>query len=477
MKFHRIQHRIILLFVLLAVVLIVVSGWTLQWMIHQSLEAELARKLTAVASIASVQYSEEEIDFLCRGLGPRATERLRQSLLNLRERTNLRRIYFFDLDGRSLLDTEETAAGQPYYNLRFHQREMAALREGSTASTILFQDMDGHPAMTGFAPLFSGGEPVGGVGVDGSVTFLDAISRLRTRLYVIGALGALAAVLLGALLARTITRPVNALVKASRQIRDGDYRAPISLASSDEIGTLAATMEEMREGVLERERELKSMLAGVAHEIRNPLGGIELFIGLLAERVATDEEAQKHVQRISREVGQLKSIVESFLEYARPKQPNPEPCRLGDVLEETASLLESQLTGRGAKLVCAPPGSPAQDPPVAADPQHLKQIFLNLLRNAVQAQADAGEIRISWRETAAGVAVSLADAGEGIPPEAQQRIFEPFFTTRGSGTGLGLAIVKNLVEANGGSIRLVRSDQDGTIFDIILRKAGGPVSR
>jgi signal transduction histidine kinase len=325
--------------------------------------------------------------------------------------------------------------------------------------------------MTGFAPLIAEGKPVGGVGVEGSVTFLDAVGRLRTRLYVIGALGALAAVLVGGLLARTITRPVNALVDASQTIGGGNYSAPIAVRSADEIGALAATMEEMRQNVLERERDLKAMLAGVAHEIRNPLGGIELFIGLLSDHVAADEEAQAHVGRIAKEVSQLKGIVEDFLEYARPKAPTPEPCRLQSILAETVSLVENELAKRRVELTIDPPHP---DPPIETDPQHLKRIFLNLLRNAAQAQPDRGRISISWQKSERGVAVTFTDAGEGIPPEAQERIFEPFFTTRESGTGLGLAIVKSLVEANGGSIRLVRSDQDGTAFEIAFREVGGP---
>jgi signal transduction histidine kinase len=470
MRQHRIQHRIILLFVLFAVAVFLISGWTLQWMIRQSLEAELGRKLTAVASAAAILLSEEEIDYLRRGLGPRATQRLRQSLLDLQDRTSLKRIYFFDLDGRSLLDTEDVAAGEPYYQLRFYQREMEAIRAGSTAHTILFRDIHDRPAMTGLAPLITAGKTVGGVGVEGSATFLDALGRLQTRLYVIGLLGALAAVLLGALLARTITRPVNALVAASRKIGSGDYSETIAVQSRDEIGTLAATMEDMRKSVLERERELKAMLAGVAHEIRNPLGGIELFVGLLSDHVAADAEPKKHVQRIAREVAQLKGIVESFLEYARPKSPTPEPCSLDGLLRETASLLDSQMTSRDIALSIEPPDP---DPPVEADPQHLKRIFLNLLRNALQAVPDGGKIRIWWQQAGREVKVTLADTGSGIPPEAAGRIFDPFFTTRQSGTGLGLAIVKTLVEANGGSIQLVRSGQDGTIFDIMLRRANG----
>jgi signal transduction histidine kinase len=135
--------------------------------------------------------------------------------------------------------------------------------------------------------------------------------------------------------------------------------------------------------------------------------------------------------------------------------------------------MEGQMTSRRVLLSFDPP---EPDPPVEADPQHLRRIFLNLIRNAVQAQPDGGEIRISWQNTERGVTVSMTDRGGGIPLEVQDQVFEPFFTTRESGTGLGLAIVKSLVEANGGGIRLVRSDQGGTEFDITLRRYDGLAS-
>jgi len=465
MRFHRIQHRIILLFVLFATVVLALSGWTLQWSLRQSLEAELGHKLTAVASAVAVQYGEEEVTYLQRGLGPRATERMRETLLRMKAEAELKRIYLFDLDGRSLLDTDAVLAGEPYHQLRFYQQEMAAIGAGSATSTILFQDREDAPAMTGFAPLLAGGEAVGGVGVEGSVTFLDAVGDLRTRLYVIGLFGVLAAILVGGLLARTITRPVHELVGASRKIASGDYRAPIVTRTSDEIGALATTMEEMREGVLTRERELKAMLAGVAHEIRNPLGGIELFVGLLGDDVAGNKEADQRVARIGREVGQLKGLVESFLEYARPKTPAPEACGLGSVVGECLSLVEDQLMANGIKVTI---DMPAPEPAVTADPQHLKQIFLNLLRNAIQAQPEGGVITIAGSRSGVTCCLTVSDAGDGIPPEARARIFEPFFTTRQSGTGLGLAMVKSLVEANGGGIQLVSSGVNGTVFDMTL---------
>lgn len=468
MNLHRIQHRIVFFFVLLVVVILIIGGWTLYWTVRRSLETELGNKLTAVAGAATVQFDEDEIGFLLQGVGPRARSRLHLRLLRLRESVSVKRISLFTPDGNSLIDTEESVLpGSIYFDLRFYSREIEEIRNGRTAHTILFRDIDGRPTMSGYAPLRIGPDIVGGVRVDGSVTFLGSVTRLRNRLLALGIACTLAAVLLGILLARTITSPVERLAAASEGIARGELDRPIPPASRGEIGVLAHAMEDMRKRILERERELKAMLAGVAHEIRNPLGGIELFIGLLTDDLDTEAEARAHVDRIVGEVRHLKEIVESFLDYARPRKPVPEACRIGHMLTESIELLRPQIDERGISV------SGSGDPDCAAwvDPHHLKRIVLNLLQNALQSQHGGG-VTVSWSIDDA-VILRIRDGGGGIPEEAQEHIFNPFFTTREKGTGLGLSIVKGLVEANGGTIRLLRSDGHGTEFEVTLPVSPG----
>jgi signal transduction histidine kinase len=229
-------------------------------------------------------------------------------------------------------------------------------------------------------------------------------------------------------------------------------------------------MEEMRKGVVERERELKAMLAGVAHEIRNPLGGIELFTGLLNDEVTQNGEAKKHVDRISKEVAHLKEIVDSFLTYARPQEPQKESCSIKEAISEVVPLVENQLQSQHIALTLPEDLNKAN---VWMDPKHLKRIVLNLFQNAIQAMPDGGKINIRWKEIDDSVVHLFKDTGEGIPDEIREKIFVPFFTSREKGTGLGLSIVKELVEVNGGAIRLIKSDKNGTEFEIKLQRYTG----
>lgn len=463
MIFHRIHIRLILAFILFVATLLIASGWMLHWVMRQSLEAELGRKLMAVARAATVQFDFDDVTFLVQNTGPRTRHRLRQRLEQLRDVTGVERIYIFDANNRSLIDTDTTiVVGAQLHSLRFRPREMNAIREGQAVHTVLFESIEGEPTMSAYAPLTSDAEFQAGIGVDGSVTFLDAVSKLQNRLYWIGVGGLLVSILLGLALAVSIRRPLQKLIDASDRIGKGEYDEPIPKLGESEIGHLAVTMEDMRLGILERERELKAMLAGVAHEIRNPLGGIELFAGLLSDELKSGSEAETHINRISREVSQLKEIIDHFLIYARPRDPNPEPCDLRDVLDEVHQLLIQEIKDQKIRINQSIPSRIK----IFVDPMHLKRIFLNLFRNAIQAMPMGGELTIHVEDEAGIVRCTISDEGTGIAKEIQDRIFTPFFTTRQQGTGLGLSIVRGLIEANGGTIRLTASDDRGTHFEL-----------
>jgi signal transduction histidine kinase len=465
---HRIQYRLIFFLVTLVIIILTLSGWSLLWVIRQSLETELGKKLESVAGAASAYFDEAEIEYLIRGLGPRTRGRFRGKLLRLKEITDSKYIYIFDLDEKSILDTDEkTETGRIYFRLQFHKQEIQKIQEGKTSHSVLFEGIDGHPTMTGFAPLLLRGNVVGGVAVHGSVTFLSAVRILQQRFYLIGIAGTLAAIILSVFIARTITHPVNKLVNASKEIGAGNYDQAIPVLSKSEIGILAQTMEEMRKGIIGREQQLKAMLAGVAHEIRNPLGGIELFTGLLEDEVKDNNTAVAQVERISKEVSHLKEIVNSFLEYARPQVPRKEECSTYCTIREVASLLDEEIKKHEIQLVIPDKSNKIT---VWCDPNHLKRILLNLMQNAIQVMTAQGKLRLQVKETSRRVSLIIKDTGPGIPPEIQNKIFTPFFTTREKGTGLGLSIVKGLVEANDGTIRIVRTDRTGTEFEVCFKE-------
>jgi signal transduction histidine kinase len=253
----------------------------------------------------------------------------------------------------------------------------------------------------------------------------------------------------------------------SARIGQGRLDEPIRVRGKDEIALLARTMEGMRGDLAGRERDLKTMLAGVAHEIRNPLGGIALFTGLLSREVADRPAARSLADRISNEVQVLKRIVDGFLEFAKPEEPMKEDLAAGPLLRDALALLAGTVSERPVAFVV--------DPALEAvflrvDPVHFKRIALNILRNAVQAMPRGGTVRVQGSLTANRVRLCFADTGSGIPDSIRGNLYKPFFTTREKGTGLGLSIVRKLAELNGGTVELARSGPDGTEFCLTLER-------
>lgn len=233
----------------------------------------------------------------------------------------------------------------------------------------------------------------------------------------------------------------------------------------------------MEERLAEREKlsALGLLVSGVAHDLKNPLGGISGYTQLLLEEEC-DAERMESLQRIMGEVQRCNRIVNDLLSFARRVPSDREPVELARVLHDTVELRERQLHSAASRIQLA---VDASLPPVVGDGHQLQQVFLNILINAEQALRDGGEIiRVEAYEAPPSTArdmqrrwvqVSFYNDGPAIPSDVLPRIFDPFVTTKGrdEGTGLGLAICRRIVTEHGGDID-VESGEEGTTFRIFL---------
>ena len=456
-------------FVLLAMVVVGGSGWVLYERALDSLERQMGNHLVAEVGLIAAGINGETVMRLRPGYESKSfyrnyTERLRRA----REMVGARRIYVFDRDGRSLLDTEPgIAIGREYPRLKYRDRmEVEGIWEGEATHTLLFTDAAGLDYMTGYAPVSTAsGKVVAGVAVDIGPGYTRAVHRFKQSVYFFAGLSALLTLGVALLLARTLTRPIQRLVTAAREIGRGNLGNAVDTSGRDEIGYLGETMEEMRRKLLARDAQLRQMLSGVAHEIRNPLGGIEIYAGLIADDLPQGDSRRQHIHKVIDEVRNLDRVIGEFLAFARQAPPDPESVRVARLAEDAAFLLSPEMEGAAVEY----DQQISPELAVFADPEQIKRALVNLMKNGVQAMAGAGG-RLSVRAEAdgAGVCVEIEDTGPGIPRQVQERLFEPFFTTREKGSGLGMAIARQAVEENRGRIDVASEPGRGTTVTLHL---------
>jgi signal transduction histidine kinase len=219
---------------------------------------------------------------------------------------------------------------------------------------------------------------------------------------------------------------------------------------------------------LSRAKHLSSlgeMVAGVSHEIRNPLGIISSSAELLKKKMETEDTSSKIPDIIIEESTRLNNIITDFLNFAKPKAPNLFACRVEDVIAKNIRLLYSQVKDDNYAIRTHSNG---KTPVIRADADMLYQAFLNILINAMQAMPEGGGIDITLKGGDKSVWITFEDEGCGVSDKSMEKIWDPFFTTKNKGTGLGLGIVKNIIEAHEGQIRIDNRSEGGTRVTIRL---------
>jgi signal transduction histidine kinase len=263
------------------------------------------------------------------------------------------------------------------------------------------------------------------------------------------------------------------------QVRDEEDHAIGAVMFFKDL-TRVEQLEE-RERLRDRLASLGEMAAGIAHELKNPLAGIEVVAGLLRRQVPDSPDAQALFADLMSEAKLANSIVVAMLEFVRPIRLQVEQTDLSEVLHQSVSLAERKVPrGEIALQVDVPFGLPMID----GDQHQLCQVFTNLLMNAFEALDGKGHLTVSAQlvntdhesdSHAAGpvVVVDVADDGPGVPVDLLDRIFNPFFTTKPTGTGLGLPIVRKIVDAHEGTIDLTSAPGQGTRFRVTLPVSNG----
>jgi signal transduction histidine kinase len=226
------------------------------------------------------------------------------------------------------------------------------------------------------------------------------------------------------------------------------------------------------------------LAAGIAHEIKNPLAGIAGATQILAKEFTGDDPRRQVTQEILKLIERLDTTIKDLLEFARPSPPESVLTNLSDLMSRTLFLVERmpEKKDQGVEIVV---DIDREMPLVPVDPDQIRQVFLNMAVNAVQAMRDGGTLTVTMRSGAdeelgevqpadSYIVISFEDTGSGMDEAQQRSIFTPFYTTKTQGTGLGLPITMRIIEQHGGRITVQSAPGRGTVFRIYLRKEQAP---
>ena len=432
---------------------------------RRALEDELGRRLSTAAAGAAATLLPEQLRAFGAGDEDSLTAaNVRRRLEAARMRLGVRRVLAVTPELETRGDTSAVLAlGAHAYELDADRAEIARAAGGTPTASPLFVGHDGVPYKRGYAAVGDGSDVAGIVAVEGAADYPAVLAAFRRSMIRTGVGALLAVLLLTVWISQRISRPVARLAQAAARLGRGDLTAPIPIETRDEIGVLAQTLEETRAALRARDERMQMMLAGIAHEVRNPLGGLELYAGLLRDALGNQPERLEEVARIEREVGHLKAVVNEFLEFARRPGLRLEAVPLRPLFEEIREL--TSVPGGAVVEIGAPDGLA-----VRADAVQLRRALLNLARNAVTA-ARKGRVRIGAEADDARIRLEVRDDGPGVPSELREKIFTPFFTTREKGTGLGLAFVREIVRDHGGEVDVRDAPGGGSVFSFELPRA------
>lgn len=303
-------------------------------------------------------------------------------------------------------------------------------------------------------------------------------SQIRSAAFLAAGAGLLVAIVLSSWAAARVTRPVEDLANAAREVARGKWDASVETNSHDEIGELAASFNVMTRDLLDQREKLvqaervaawRELARRLAHELKNPLFPLQLTVeNLLRSRERGDKEFnetfQENAATLLSEIANLKNIISRFSDFSKMPQPQVQEVQLSDVIESALKIFNAQLEANHIQII-----REFSDPdPVAADPDLLHRAISNLASNAIEAMPDGGRLTVRTVQTASSATIEISDTGPGLAPEESVRVFTPYYTSKPNGTGLGLAIVQSIVSDHGGRISVNSEPGCGTTFIIEL---------
>ncbi len=476
-SYYRI--RIIISFTVFTVILVIIISMVSYSFLRDLYLNQLAEQVNIVTQMISRQIPSQYTDLLSLGLPTKSIENaFRQIFLkNLPASGGHSEIFIFDKNYKIVVHSDSSIhPGTSDPRLLLNQKEITGLNINQGTASMPFKGNDGKWYLWGFYRLNTDNW----LAVRESASRFQKVESFSTVFWLFGLGGALLAVIIGWLMARSVTKPLNKLVTFSKELGSGNFQTEMPSKMKGEIGVLARAMNLMRNKISEDQKEKENILAQIAHEIRNPLGGIELLAGLAKEDLVKQKikidpdkigESSNYLDRILKEVHRLKSLIVSYLNFSRPSTSNPQLVSTKNIVDEVINIYQNRLNDKNINLTVE-----LNDDKILFDPAQLKQVIMNLLSNSIESVSTNSKIEILSRKNEIYWEFAISDDGPGIPEKNLHSIFNPFFTSKKNGTGLGLSICKKLCDENRTDIFVQNNENKGLPAGrqgctFILRKA------
>lgn len=458
-----IKTKIILTFSLLTAILVIITARVGYLSVREIYLDQLSDQTNLLTRLIAGEINPKYLPFLDGGGEDNlALSMYQKTIQSKAQEMFLPNIFIFNDQFKILAQSaDEPGSGSSEPRLLLNRTEIQALGIGESTASLPFKGADGAWYLWGFYRL----NETHWLGIRENAARLERVEALSNIFWLIGITGVLVTIFFGWILAYTIARPIDRLVSFSSRLGKGKFDASLPDGVKGELATLAGALDKMRRDLARFHKEKETMLAQIAHEIRNPLGGIELLAGLVKEDLAQSSISTEYINKILDEIAGLKALITSYLNYSRPLPAAPETVFVGEVIQEIEEIVSPDLQKKRISFTAH-----GNNPEIRFDRQHLRQILLNLVSNSIEAAYPGGNIIVEAQQNQKQAIISVSDDGTGIAEDNLASVFEPFFTTRGNGTGLGLTVCKKLCEENRAEIAVKNNSGKGCTFTITIEQ-------
>jgi len=463
----KLRPRILSLVIGILIVSFLALSIPLYWYTRSALEDEMDKRLLSTARIAAGQLSRDLLLNLTREPALSAVRLALEQELSSFLVDGIEGIAIYSQEGDELAKWSQMKSDHPQVSVLLQNFSGIGSNVESAVSEIYQFPDDGYFKAAAVS-IDAGRTPSPILVVWGGAGFMMVIDQIVGSIFWIILVSIIIAVSLAIVFSRSLIRPVMQLSDYTKSIQKNIYTSIVDLGRTDELGDLNRTLAEMHTEIREHEQSMKQLLSGIAHEIKNPLGGIEIYTGLLEEafsECAYGEDSVEHrsyLEKVTKELRHLKQIVLEYLDYARPLRSHLEPLAVEAIFEDIHRILHPEMRQKNVQYSLSGKGV------ALGDESKLRRVFLNLLKNSLEAVNERGTISINIESQDNVVSVEVSDDGKGIPEGDLADIFNPYFTTQDKGYGLGLAIVKSIIDEMNGTILVESEVGKGTKFTLRL---------